>query len=180
MVDFAVLKGLLVGLIAAAAVMGLMRREGTSIPDAVPTTQQQSTSHPTSHQSGHQNGHQNDSITIARAKDGHFWVDADINGETIHFLIDTGASHVILTPDDAKRLRLDLIADDYTLSYATASGHVAAAQVTLDQINIGPLSATNVIAAVNDHPMPHSLLGMSYLNLLSQFSVNGNTMTLVQ
>lgn len=117
-------------------------------------------------------------VRIARAADGHFWVDADISGVSLPFLVDTGASSVVLSPADAEKLGLYLSADDFTLTYATANGEVRAAPVLLPSLRVGPLEVTNVEATVNGAPLRQSLLGMSFLGRLDGFEYRGNDLVM--
>ncbi|RMF09614.1 MAG: TIGR02281 family clan AA aspartic protease [Alphaproteobacteria bacterium] len=119
-----------------------------------------------------------DEVVVRRARDGHFWVEADINGVTIPFLVDTGASHVVLSPADADRLGLYLTPNDYTQSYDTANGVVRAAPVELAEVRIGPLRVSNVTASVNGAPLRQSLLGMSFLGRLDGFEYRGDDLVL--
>ena len=117
-------------------------------------------------------------VSIARSRDGHFWVDAEVNGRQIRFLVDTGASDVVLTREDADRLGILLQPQDYSLVYRTASGTTRAAPVQLDYVSFGTLHLWNVEAAVNQSNMDVSLLGQSFLSRLSGFEVSGNILTL--
>ena len=117
-------------------------------------------------------------VSIARSRDGHFWIDAEVNGRQIRFLVDTGASDVVLTREDADRLGILLQPQDYSLIYRTASGTTRAAPVQLDDVSVGTLHLWNVEAAVNQSNMDVSLLGQSFLSRLSGFEVSGNILTL--
>lgn len=117
-------------------------------------------------------------VVIERAADGHFWVEGEVNGEAVQFLIDTGASHVILTQEDAERAGFRLSEQDFTVSYATANGRAAAAPVRLAELAVGDIAVTNVVAAVNGAPLPQSLLGMSFLERLAGFEVAGDRLIL--
>lgn len=117
-------------------------------------------------------------VVIERAADGHFWVEGEVNGEAVQFLIDTGASHVILTQEDAERAGFHLSEQDFTVSYATANGRAAAAPIRLAELAVGDISVTNVVAAVNGAPLPQSLLGMSFLERLAGFEVAGDRLIL--
>ena len=117
-------------------------------------------------------------VSIARSRDGHFWIDAEVNGRQIRFLVDTGASDVVLTREDADRLGILLQPQDYSLVYRTASGTTRAAPVQLDYVSFGTLHLWNVEAAVNQSNMDVSLLGQSFLSRLSGFEVSGNILTL--
>jgi aspartyl protease family protein len=111
-------------------------------------------------------------------KYGHFNVDALVNGKRIQFLIDTGASDVVLSPFDAKRLGFDLIKLKYSKSYSTANGVVKGAPIKLSQILIGNIIVKDISATVNGSDMRKSLLGMEFLKRLSRFEISGNNLIL--
>jgi len=71
-----------------------------------------------------------------RAGDGHFYVDADVNGTRIRFLVDTGATFVALSPDDARSAGLTVFESDYTARTSTANGVARVAPVTMRQIEL--------------------------------------------
>ncbi|MDE0994022.1 MAG: TIGR02281 family clan AA aspartic protease, partial [Rhodospirillales bacterium] len=93
-------------------------------------------------------------------------------------LIDTGASDVVLSPLDAKRLGFNLERLRYSKIYRTANGSVKGAPVILGQITIGSIQLLNVPASVNGADMNRSLLGMRFLNQLSRFEISGNQLIL--
>ncbi len=109
---------------------------------------------------------------------GQFAIDATVDGVAVHFLLDTGASGIALSKRDAGRLGLDAKDLRYTGIFSTANGTTRAAPVTLDSIAIGPLSATNVSAWVNEGDLDQSLLGMSYLSTLGRIEIRGDTLIL--
>ena len=116
--------------------------------------------------------------SISKAADGHFWAEADVNGHEVRFLVDTGASAVALTADDARRLGIDPNGLNYKYSVATANGPARAAQVKLASISIGNARIDNVDAFVLDHGLETSLLGMTYLGRLSQFEATQTSLIL--
>ena len=118
------------------------------------------------------------SITFAARKGGHFIVEADVDGVAVRFLVDTGASHVILGPGDARRLGFEVTALDYTRAYRTAGGTVFGAPVVLGSVAIGPIRLDGVQASVSGGATGQSLLGMSFLNRLSGYRVAGGRLTL--
>lgn len=93
-------------------------------------------------------------------------------------MVDTGASDVVLTPEDAGRLGLRLHERDFTLQYRTAGGIVRAAPVDLRHVNIGALSVRDVPAAVNSQSIGVSLLGMSFLKRLDGYAVERDSLIL--
>jgi aspartyl protease family protein len=118
------------------------------------------------------------SIEFQRASDGHFHVDAEVEGVLIRFLVDTGATEVVLSLADARRLGFDTEALDYTQRYNTANGIVWGAPVRLREITLGDIAVRDVRASVNSSEMDGSLLGMSFLSKLSGFSVQGERLIL--
>ena len=121
-----------------------------------------------------------DTVTFRAGSHGHFIVEAQVDGTAIRFLVDTGASDVILSPADAERLGFDLASLAYTRRYRTASGGVVGAPVRLRRITIGPITLTDVAASVNGAPLKRSLLGMSFLGRLSAYEVSRDSLTLRQ
>lgn len=119
-----------------------------------------------------------DAVIFRESRGGHFVVEADVDGASIRFLVDTGATDVTLTPRDAARLGFDLDRLSYDRSYRTANGVVQGAPVRLRRVTIGPISLADVRASVNSAEMNRSLLGMSFLSRLSGFEVTDGTLVL--
>lgn len=109
------------------------------------------------------------SAAILKGSDGHFWAQAEVNGAPVRFLVDTGATAVALTPDDAERLGLDVKSLKFAQRVTTATGRSRAASVTLDSLSVGDARLQNVNALVIEDGLDTSLLGMSYLGRLSGF-----------
>ena len=115
---------------------------------------------------------------IARSADGHYWAEADIDGRAVRVLVDTGASVVALTRQDALRLGLHVTPSDFTQTVQTASGPVKAAPVELDHVAVSGARVEKVRALIVEKGLPHSLLGMSYLGRLSAFEARPSGLTL--
>jgi aspartyl protease family protein len=113
-----------------------------------------------------------------RARDGHFYVDADVNGARIRFLVDTGATYVALSPDDARSAGLRIFDSDYTARSSTANGVTRVAPVTLRQVELDQLQLFDVRAVVMEKPMPVSLLGMSFLSRLQGYETRNDELVL--
>jgi aspartyl protease family protein len=118
------------------------------------------------------------SFVLTAAEDGHFYVLGSVSGTRVRFLIDTGASQIVLSPSDAARIGLDPGALRFTRSYETANGIGRGATATLDNLAIGPVELTDVPVAVNEAEMSTSLLGMAFLNRLESFQIQGRRMVL--
>lgn len=120
----------------------------------------------------------NGEITFYAADGGHFFVEADIEGTSILFLVDTGASDIVLSPRDARRLGIDPDRLSYTRLYDTANGTGQGAPVTLDSLAVGPIFLTDLPASVNKADLDTSLLGMTFLRRLSSYEARPDRLTL--
>ncbi|MBL8557673.1 MAG: TIGR02281 family clan AA aspartic protease [Hyphomonadaceae bacterium] len=118
------------------------------------------------------------SAAIERAADGHWRAEARINGRKLDVLVDTGATLVALTQDDARAIGIDVRHLRYDARVRTASGTARAATITLERIQIGNVRVRDVEAMVIERGLDVSLLGMSFLSRLEEFSVRGQTLRL--
>ena len=98
-------------------------------------------------------------IELPRALDGHYYLTAQVNGAPVDFVVDTGATGIVLTHDDATAAGIDTDALAYVGRALTANGEVRTAPVTLDRIQIGPVVDTRIRATVNEGQMDRSLAG---------------------
>src|SRR3546814_6524112 len=114
-------------------------------------------------------------VRLDRAGDSHFYADAQINGQPVRMLVDSGASVVALTRRDAQAAGIDVDALPVAGSATTAGGVVPVRPVMLDSVDIGGIAVRGVAAAVLDADMGVSLLGQSYLAQLDTVSVEGDT-----
>ena len=117
-------------------------------------------------------------IRFAAGRDGHFHIRADVDGSVVEFLVDTGASEIILSTRDAKRLGYDLKRLAFTVPFATANGIVRGARIRLKRLTVGPIELRDVRAFVNGGELHASLLGMRFLERLSGYEVRGGTLIL--
>ncbi|MHB8622613.1 MAG: retropepsin-like aspartic protease family protein [Sulfuricaulis sp.] len=107
------------------------------------------------------------SVTLYPEASGHFYTDGAINGVTVHFLVDTGATGIVLSSDVADQVGIDYKRFGNTGYVHTASSVVVAYFLTLDSVTVGNITEYNVKAAVleGSNPAP-ALLGMSFLGQL--------------
>ncbi|MBO9412751.1 MULTISPECIES: TIGR02281 family clan AA aspartic protease [unclassified Ruegeria] len=117
-------------------------------------------------------------IEVPRAYDGHYYLPVEVNGQSITFLVDTGASQIVLAQRDAERLGIDPDQLNYIGRAATANGEVRTAPVRLDTLTLGPVTDRNVSAWVNEGELFQSLLGMDYLHLFSNIQFADGRMIL--
>lgn len=119
-------------------------------------------------------------VEISRSPDGHFHMVLDINGSPVRFVVDTGATDMVLSRDDAASVGLDLDRLSFTGAAQTANGEVATARVWLETVSLGEIVDTGVPALVNGGEMTGSLLGMSYLDRFEEVSFGGGRMVLTR
>ena len=119
-----------------------------------------------------------DQLVLRAGDNGHFTVQATVDGTPITFMVDTGATTVVLTPDDASRLGLNPDTLAFNAVFETGNGRTPVALITLDRLSIGSLDLYDVPAAVITKPMSMSLLGMSALEQLDGYEVDGDQMIL--
>lgn len=117
-------------------------------------------------------------VELRRSFDGHFYSDVAVNGAKVRFVVDSGATVVILTREDARKVGLDPDSLSYSGRARTANGEVKMAPVTLDEMTLEGVTMRNVRAAVNGGKLDTSLLGMSFLRRLESIEMSGNKMVL--
>ena len=117
-------------------------------------------------------------ISVPRAPDGHFYVTLMVNDAPVDFMIDTGASGVVLRADDARRAGIDLDGLAYTGRAITANGTVNTAPVRIDRISLGPVEDHDLRGWVNHGMLTKSLLGMSYLERWGRIEIAGGDLVL--
>ncbi|WP_420584208.1 retropepsin-like aspartic protease family protein [Ruegeria sp.] len=108
-----------------------------------------------------------ETVEVPRSFDGHYYLPVLVNGEPITFLVDTGASQIVLSEQDARRIGLDPDQLNYLGRASTANGEVRTAPVRLDSLELGPITDHGVSAWVNEGDLRQSLLGMDYLHRFS-------------
>lgn len=118
-------------------------------------------------------------VRIRKRRDGHFVVNAKLNGQSMAMLVDTGASTVVIREADAARLGVDTGRLRYTVPVQTANGITYAAHVRLASIAIGSIQVEGVDALVSKPgALRENLLGMSFLSRLRSYEFSGEFLTL--
>ena len=118
-----------------------------------------------------------ESIERDRGLDGHFYADVEVNGQRLHFLVDTGASGIALTREDARRAGLATSISMPSVVGEGASGAVHGEVVMLDRVALGSKLAKDVPAVVLDSGS-QSLLGQSFLSKFDSVEIRGDRMVL--
>ncbi|WP_196259140.1 retropepsin-like aspartic protease family protein [Pelagibacterium limicola] len=116
-------------------------------------------------------------VRINRSFGGSFRIETTVNGATVPMIFDTGASAVVLSAADARRAGIDTEGLSFRLPVQTANGTGFAAPVTLDRIEVGNISRNRIRAfVVQDGALETSLLGMTFLETLSRYSVSQDSL----
>ena len=120
-------------------------------------------------------------MTLSSGRDAHYEVTARVDGGPVDFIVDTGATLVILRESDAGRIGIRPSRADYTATVSTANGKIKAAPATLDRVELGGITVYDVKALVlPDEALWRNLLGMSFLSRLKRYEVANGRMVLEQ
>jgi aspartyl protease family protein len=115
-------------------------------------------------------------VVMTADNQGHFYTTGTINGVSVRFLVDTGATMISLGASDARRIGLDFNRGQKGMTQ-TANGQTAVSKIQLDTVRIGDVTLHNVDALIHQTEMPMALLGMSFLNRM-EMQRDGSSMTL--
>ena len=116
-------------------------------------------------------------IRIRQASDGHFWVDAEVNGRSIRFLVDSGATTTSLSRETAEDVGIEP-SSGLGVMVQTANGMVMAQRGRAEPIRIGPINRSDVAVHISDAFGDMNVIGMNYLSTLSAWGVEGRTLVL--
>jgi aspartyl protease family protein len=119
-------------------------------------------------------------VEVPRNRDGYFHLTLEINGTPVEFVVDTGATDIVLTREDAARAGIDMGSLRFIGTAFTANGEVPIAPVRLAEIRLGDHTARNVRASVNGGELFKSLLGMSYLSRFERLEIAGDRLILTR
>ena len=118
-------------------------------------------------------------VELAASGNNHYFAEAELNGRPVTVMVDTGASMVALTYDDARRAGIYPRDSDFTGRSSTANGVARYAPVDIDRVSIGGIEVRNVRAAVlEDGKLETSLLGMSYLSKVGSVAMQSGRLVL--
>jgi aspartyl protease family protein len=121
------------------------------------------------------------SVELRARGDGHYYARAEVNGRPADVMVDTGATMVALTYEDAERAGVHLKPSDFTQSVSTANGTARFALVRLDRVSIGNITVRDVKAGVAERGrLSITLLGMSFLSRLERVDMRSGTLVLTE
>lgn len=121
-----------------------------------------------------------DQIIVPRARDGHYYLTLDVNDAAVRFVVDTGATDMVLTQADARRAGIDPAELSFLGRANTANGEVRTAYVRLGEVSLNGIIDRDVPAVVNEGEMQQSLLGMGYLQRWGRIEIAGGELILTR
>jgi aspartyl protease family protein len=116
---------------------------------------------------------------VPLAADGHFWLRAQVNGQPVNFLVDTGATLTAVSTETAAAIGLEPRNVGLPVRMQTANGAVAAHLTTIEELRFGSVAARGLDAVIAPNLGPTNVLGMNFLSRLASWRVENNTMILV-
>ena len=119
-----------------------------------------------------------EAIEIKRQDDGHYWLQADVNGNAVRFMIDSGATTTAVNAETAKDASVEVDADGYPVMIDTANGRVTAKRGVIKSLKVGPHDLIDHKVVVSDSFGDTNVLGMNFLDGMKSWKVEGNVMTL--
>lgn len=117
------------------------------------------------------------SVQLQRNENGHFYADVDINGAQVHMLVDTGATGIALSRDDARKAGIATSIGMNDVVGQGADGSVHGEYVTVDKMSLGGKTVEHMNAIVLNNG-DQSLLGQAFLSQFASVEIHGDTMTL--
>jgi len=117
-------------------------------------------------------------LVVPQDAEGGYSLVANVNGQRVRFVVDTGATETVLSPDDARRIGVDMASLRYVEEAETANGPGYGAPYVADRFEVGPISLSAFKLTVNREPLSTSLLGVSFLSRLESFQVHDRKLIL--
>lgn len=119
-----------------------------------------------------------EAIALKRQDDGHYWLQVDINGTPVNFMIDSGATTTAMNATAAADANIDVDSEGYPVIISTANGQVSAKRGSVQSMQIGPHKLANHHVVVSESFGDTNVLGMNFLDSMKSWKVEGNVMTL--
>lgn len=119
-----------------------------------------------------------EAIALKRQDDGHYWMQVEINGKPVDFMIDSGATTTAMNAESAAATAIEVDSDGYPVIISTANGRVTAQRGNVQTLQVGPHKLTDHHVVVSSSFGETNVLGMNFLDSMKSWTVEGNVMTL--
>lgn len=119
-----------------------------------------------------------ETLRIPMSDDGHFWVRGTVNGVEQRFLVDSGATTVVLSGKAVRAAGIAPDDDEFAVLIRTANGNVAANRIKVGRLEVGPIAREDITAVTAPEFGDVNVLGMNFLSTLSGWGVEGRTLVL--
>jgi aspartyl protease family protein len=119
-----------------------------------------------------------EAIELKRQDDGHYWLQVEVNGNPVRFMIDSGATITAVNAETAAQARIAVDSDGYPIIISTANGRVSAQRGVVQSMQIGPHRLVDHNVVVSESFGDTNVLGMNFLDSMKSWKVEGNVMTL--
>lgn len=113
---------------------------------------------------------------IRKSMDGHFWIDGELNGKSVRFLVDSGATVTSISSDTAAMA--DIVTSGLPAVVQTANGTVRVGRARAERLKVGTIERRNLAVHVSEAFGPMNVLGMNFLSSLSSWGVEGDWLVL--
>ncbi len=117
-------------------------------------------------------------LRIRQSDDGHFWANAEVNGNSVRFLIDSGATITSMNRETAIATDVDIDEDGFPALIDTANGTVEARRANIAELNVGPITAVDLPVMVAPEFGDTNVIGMNFLSKMKSWGVEGREMVL--
>jgi aspartyl protease family protein len=117
-------------------------------------------------------------LRVRKAEDGHFWIDTQMNGKSVHLMVDSGATFTSLSDVTAAAAGVAVDEEGFPVLLETANGSVEAKRARIARLKVGPILRTDFPAVVSSQFGEVSVLGMNFLSTLKGWRVEGDEMVL--
>jgi aspartyl protease family protein len=120
----------------------------------------------------------NGELRITKGEDGHFWVNAEMNGTKVRLMVDSGATTTALSSETAKSANIEVDQSGFPVIIGTANGNVEAWRARIAKLRVGPIERNDLAVVVATNFGDTNVIGMNFLSSLESWRVEGDTLIL--
>ena len=118
------------------------------------------------------------SLLVRKSEDGHFYLDTTVNGSSVRFMVDSGATTTSLSMSDARAAGVDIDLTGFPVTVSTANGTAEMRRARLGELKVGSIARQDFPVLVSDTLGDTNLIGMNFLSTLQGWRIEGETLIL--